>query len=845
LKSVLLIAIVAVAMIGVMVPNVFAETTILSPSATGEIITEKTIDVNLILIGDEWSSQQSTEIHKNLTLEYEPIIIQSDIKKIGIHYNYNYNFLSVSENDSDKLFEYMKKNAMVGDQGDNMILHHNMWVEIYHPEWWGDDNLLTIPYESYDALDIEKYLYDEIIKDDLNLNSENSVNLIFLKGDLSKLNSIHDYTLTSRDASTNQSFDAFGLTGYGGNYNFYFFDLYAAPWMDFDFNYYYETGDVLESWYIPYLMLNLHDCPDDSCFTLIVQEQINDAIQHIITPSPIYPINYKNNYLIDVVVYSMPGSSMITSNIVDKFINIKKIINELESLIPFSDVTVQLSTETVKTRGMSLDFKDSISSAEHVVEYSPWDGTEISYTLLRSEQIKPHLLEWAKERQSISDEKFDWVIPVLIAIDTRPGATYVDNWGTLGFAPAMDESAKSQQACCAFGVLESDNVWNDKLGGTDLVLHEVGHTLGLAHTFQSITPESGDFASNEFWNQYESPMTYAGPPSGCGAVFSMVYSNLCGIADASFTEFEKQHMANMIFTSLVQNTKDNLMKYKESESYEFKKYNKINSELDESLDKFQKINILSDNSPIKDIQQSYIQSQILLDVIPDKILERTEKENAFGEVYLDQTTAVYSSYDVQYLKIFGDVDKKLTNSKHVIISIKTPNETIESLKVILNKDQHFETLYKIDRESSIGKYKINAEYSGEISNSLDFEIFTSDNIDDIGNSLTTEFGKKAYETSIQTKSISPKIPSWIKTNAGWWAEGALDDETFLSGIEFLIQDEILQVKSTESIWGDEYINELPSWIKTNAGWWAEGALDDETFLSGIEFLIQSGIIRVD
>jgi hypothetical protein len=848
LKSVLIIAIVAVVMIGMMIPSVFAETTILSPSATGEIITEKTIDVNLILIGDEWSSQQSIEIRKNLTLEYEPIIILSDVKKIGIHYNYNYNFLSVSENDSDKLFEYMKKNAMGGDQRDNMILHHNMWVEIYHPEWWGDDNLLTIPYESYDALDIEKYLYDEIIKDDLNLNSENSVNLIFLKGDLSRLNSIHDYTLTSRDASTNESFDAVGLTGYGGNYNFYFFDLYAIPWMDFDWNNYYATGDLFGSWFIPNLMLNLHDCTnvvDNSCFAIIVQEQINDAIQHIITPSPVYPINYKNNYLIDVVVYSMPGSSMITSGMIDKFISIEKITNELESLIPFSDVTVQLSIETVKTRGMTNDFKDSIHSADSIIEYNPWDGTETNYTLLRSEQIKPYLLEWAKERQNTNDENFDWVIPVLIAIDTRPGATYVDNWNVSGFAPAMDFDDESIQPCCAFGILESDNVWKDKLGGTNLVLHEVGHTLGLAHTFESISAELGNDSNNEFWNQYASPMTYAGPPSGCGVVFSFVYSNLCGIADASFTEFEKQHMANMIFTSLVQNTKDNLMKYKESESYEFKKYNKINSEIDESLDKFQKINILSNNSPIKDIQQSYIQSQILLDVIPDKILERTEKENTFGELYLDQTTVVYSSYDVQFLKIFGDVDKKLTNSKHVIITIKTPNETIESLKVISNKDKHFETLYRIDRESSIGKYEINAEYSGEISNIRDFEILTSDNINDIGNSLTTEFGKKAFETSIQTKSISPEIPSWIKTNAGWWAEGVIDDETFLSGIEFLIQDEILQVKSIESIWGDEYINELPSWIKTNAGWWAEGVLDDETFLSGIEFLIQSGIIRVD
>ena len=43
----------------------------------------------------------------------------------------------------------------------------------------------------------------------------------------------------------------------------------------------------------------------------------------------------------------------------------------------------------------------------------------------------------------------------------------------------------------------------------------------------------------------------------------------------SFTEFEKNHMANIIFTSLVKNTKDNLIKYKESESYDLKKYNKI------------------------------------------------------------------------------------------------------------------------------------------------------------------------------------------------------------------------------------------------------------------------------
>ena len=37
---------------------------------------------------------------------------------------------------------------------------------------------------------------------------------------------------------------------------------------------------------------------------------------------------------------------------------------------------------------------------------------------------------------------------------------------------------------------------------------------------------------------------------------------------------------------------------------------------------------------------------------------------------------------------------------------------------------------------------------------------------------------------------------------------------------------------------------IPEWIKNNAAWWAEGAVDDSTFLNGIEFLIESGVINV-
>ena len=40
------------------------------------------------------------------------------------------------------------------------------------------------------------------------------------------------------------------------------------------------------------------------------------------------------------------------------------------------------------------------------------------------------------------------------------------------------------------------------------------------------------------------------------------------------------------------------------------------------------------------------------------------------------------------------------------------------------------------------------------------------------------------------------------------------------------------------------ISSIPAWIKNNAGWWADGQIDDDTFIQGIQFLIKAGIIVV-
>jgi hypothetical protein len=91
-------------------------------------------------------------------------------------------------------------------------------------------------------------------------------------------------------------------------------------------------------------------------------------------------------------------------------------------------------------------------------------------------------------------------------------------------------------------------------------------------------------------------------------------------------------------------------------------------------------------------------------------------------------------------------------------------------------------------------------------------------------------------------SEEPEIPSWIKNNAGWWADGQIDDTAFVQGIQYLINHGIMNIPPTES--GESSGKGIPSWIKNNAGWWADGQIDDTAFVQGIQYLITNGILDV-
>jgi hypothetical protein len=200
-------------------------------------------------------------------------------------------------------------------------------------------------------------------------------------------------------------------------------------------------------------------------------------------------------------------------------------------------------------------------------------------------------------------------------------------------------------------------------------------------------------------------------------------------------------------------------------------------------------------------------------------------ENNSANNYTVEISTNQESYTIGESVIFtGSVNKydedrslRITvfdSSKNLIITKKTPVDTYGMFSYTVELNEKF----------SDGKYVVRSQYGNSKStvNTSSFVITT--------------------ENPLLTSNVS-EIPVWIKNNAGWWADGSIDDDSFVQGIQFLVQEGFMKIPVTSQ--GDVTgTNEIPVWIKNNAGWWADGSIDDDSFVQGIQFLVQEGFMSI-
>ncbi len=89
------------------------------------------------------------------------------------------------------------------------------------------------------------------------------------------------------------------------------------------------------------------------------------------------------------------------------------------------------------------------------------------------------------------------------------------------------------------------------------------------------------------------------------------------------------------------------------------------------------------------------------------------------------------------------------------------------------------------------------------------------------------------------------VPGFFKNIAYWWSDGLIEDFEFVDGVEFLINEKIIDIPnlSKNTIGGNE--ETVPDWIRQNMGWWARGLTSDTELVNVIQYLVEKGIIQIN
>jgi hypothetical protein len=233
-------------------------------------------------------------------------------------------------------------------------------------------------------------------------------------------------------------------------------------------------------------------------------------------------------------------------------------------------------------------------------------------------------------------------------------------------------------------------------------------------------------------------------------------------------------------------------------------------------------------------------------IIPNALASH-DSEKEWGTVSVDKPVlelpyTTASNAQYEKIKIFGTVEEQ-RSAAFVYMTISEPDGKTYQVKVRVVEDTNERGYYE-------NFVLICCNNAGTYSVYVEWKGYH------IG-TVTIDVSAKPKSQPTDTLTAEPVtiIPNWIKIHAGWWAGGQINDSTYLLGIQYLIQEGIMIIPHTETSDDSDAIPDagqraqafdqrVPAWIKNNAGWWATDQIDDITYISGIQYLVSIGIIEV-
>ena len=200
-------------------------------------------------------------------------------------------------------------------------------------------------------------------------------------------------------------------------------------------------------------------------------------------------------------------------------------------------------------------------------------------------------------------------------------------------------------------------------------------------------------------------------------------------------------------------------------------------------------------------------------VVTSTFTPQLSVDSSVGTLEIDNEELMMSKVKTVIAKITGTI-KNYERGTPIILTIQKPDTTTEEISVNGKKTGEFTARITIRDGWPLGVYQVNVTYKERALGTVSFVL----------NEI--------------------EIPSWIKNNAKWWSEGTISDSDFTTGIQYMINENIMVISGLPEQAAEATQEQVPQWIRNNAGWWANGLISDNDFVSGIKYLVEQGIIQV-
>ena len=157
-------------------------------------------------------------------------------------------------------------------------------------------------------------------------------------------------------------------------------------------------------------------------------------------------------------------------------------------------------------------------------------------------------------------------------------------------------------------------------------------------------------------------------------------------------------------------------------------------------------------------------------------------ESSSANNYTVQINHNKESYFLGDSIIFSGTVNKYDEDRNLRISVFDASKNlIITQKTIVSPDATFSHYVLLNEKFLEGKYQVKAQYGNSKSTVQSISFVINPNA--------------VVNTSVEEESPSSSIPAWIKSNAGWWADGQIDDDSFVEGIQFMIKEGLMQVSN--------------------------------------------------